>query len=226
MEYFRKDSKINAILFTRDNFDEIRKITKGNAFDFTIERRPDGACYFSLAVPGCGIQRIYENNYLVFTETGSFLRAVPKKYFEEDYTAVSTSVSKTTAQNLEALLEDLKTEKSIYSYADGADDDNDWYQRMGKVEGLDYSIDKIEKLLKDSKKNTFEDFLPCPIGTMVHEPYKFCGDGAWEIDHHYLKLEDLEKIAAGTVFIDEQDAKAYITEQESMELSSNPLVMY
>ena len=67
--------------------------------------------------------------------------------------------------------------------------------------------------------------LPCPIGTLVHEPYKFCGDGAWEIDHHYLKLEDIKKIKDGKVFIDEQDAMAYISEQESIEYSGNPLIM-
>lgn len=73
----------------------------------------------------------------------------------------------------------------------------------------------VQKLAdyEDKQEQGLLKILPCPIGTMVHEPYKFCGDGAWEIDHHYLKLEDLDKIGK-TVFVDENDAKAYIAEAE------------
>ena len=80
--------------------------------------------------------------------------------------------------------------------------------------------------LEQAKNNKFigkiTDLLPCPIGTIVHEPYKFLGDGAWEIDHHRLKLEDLEKIEKGLVFIEESDAEAYIAEQERLENSQLP----
>lgn len=67
---------------------------------------------------------------------------------------------------------------------------------------------------KKAEEQGLLKMLPCPIGTMVHEPYRFCDDGAWEIDHHYLKLEDLDKIGK-TVFVDENDAKVYIAGQEA-----------
>lgn len=70
---------------------------------------------------------------------------------------------------------------------------------------------------EDKEESGLLKILPCPIGTVVHEPYKFCGEGAWEIDHHYLKLEDLDKIGK-TVFVDENDANAYITEREAVEI--------
>jgi len=167
MEYFRKDSKTNAILFTRDNFDEIRKMTKGNAFDFTIERRPDGACYFSLAVPGHGIQRIYENNYLIFSETGSFLKAVPKKQFEEDYVSMSQATTPVDLQVFQDLLENLKSERTIYANPIGTDSDAEYYRYEGKVEGLDYAICKVEQITTSMKESS--SFLPkCNIGDHVH----------------------------------------------------------
>ena len=72
------------------------------------------------------------------------------------------------------------------------------------------------KEYEDKQEQGLLKILPCPIGTLVHEPYKFLGDGAWEIDHHYLKLEDLDKIGK-TVFVDENDAKAYIEKAEAEE---------
>lgn len=79
-----------------------------------------------------------------------------------------------------------------------------------------WSIAEALKRLQEYE-NKEEDgllkILPCPIGTIVHEPYRFLNKGAWEIDHHYLKLEDLDKIGK-TVFVDENDAKAFIKEKE------------
>ena len=76
-------------------------------------------------------------------------------------------------------------------------------------------VDKLGEL-EDKQEQGLLKILPCPIGTLVHEPYKFLGDGAWEIDHHYLKLEDLDKIGK-TVFVDENDAKSYIKQAEAEE---------
>lgn len=58
--------------------------------------------------------------------------------------------------------------------------------------------------------------LPCPVGTIVYEPYRFLNEGAWEIDRHYLRLEDLDKIGK-TVFTDEDEAKDFIKEREKEE---------
>ena len=80
----------------------------------------------------------------------------------------------------------------------------------------DWNIAEALKRLQEYE-NKEEDgllkILPCPIGTIVHEPYRFLNEDAWEIDHHYLKLEDLDKIGK-TVFVDENDAKAFIKEKE------------
>ena len=79
-----------------------------------------------------------------------------------------------------------------------------------------WSIAEALKRLQEYE-NKEEDgllkILPCPIGTIVHEPYRFLNEDAWEIDHHYLKLEDLDRIGK-TVFVDENDAKAFIKEKE------------
>ena len=92
------------------------------------------------------------------------------------------------------------------------------------IEGLHSDGDRVAVIASKFRQKTLDKVkdlslieLPCPIGTVVHEPYKFCGEGAWEIDHHYLKLEDLDKIGK-TIFVDENDAKAYIAEREAEEI--------
>lgn len=79
-------------------------------------------------------------------------------------------------------------------------------------------IKAVRKLgfFEDAEEQGLLKILPCPIGTTVHEPYRFCNKGAWEIDHHRLKLEDLDKIGK-TVFVDLKDAEAYAAEQEAKE---------
>lgn len=74
----------------------------------------------------------------------------------------------------------------------------------------------IQKLAQYEKKEELGllKLLPCPIGTIVHEPYRFCSDGAWEIDHHKITLEDLDKVGI-SVFVDIKDAENYIAEQEA-----------
>lgn len=55
--------------------------------------------------------------------------------------------------------------------------------------------------------------LTCAVGTIVYEPYQFMGEGAWEIDVHKIRLEDLEKIGK-TVFLTREDAEAALKELE------------
>lgn len=81
------------------------------------------------------------------------------------------------------------------------------------------SPELIERALKKLQdyENKEEDgslkVIPCPIHTIVHEPYRFLGVGSWEIEHHEIGIEDLDKIGK-TVFIDEADAKEYIKRKE------------
>ena len=55
--------------------------------------------------------------------------------------------------------------------------------------------------------------LPCKVGTRVHEIYQFCGCGAWEIEEHKIKLEDLDKIGK-TVFLTREEAEKALKEME------------
>ena len=55
--------------------------------------------------------------------------------------------------------------------------------------------------------------LPCRVGTRVYEIYQFCGYGAWEIEEHKIKLEDLDKIGK-TVFLTREEAEKASREME------------
>ena len=43
-------------------------------------------------------------------------------------------------------------------------------------------------------------------GDRAHEIYRFCGEGAWEVDVHQLRLEDIPRMGR-TVFTTMEDAK-------------------
>ena len=43
-KYVKLPVEIEAVKFTRDNFEEINSFTNGIAKDFTIERCPNGKC--------------------------------------------------------------------------------------------------------------------------------------------------------------------------------------
>ena len=73
----------------------------------------------------------------------------------------------------------------------------------------------IDKL---AKYETSEDegrlvVLPCKVGARVYEIYQFCGYGAWEIEEHKIKLEDLDKIGK-TVFLTREEAEKALKELE------------
>lgn len=55
--------------------------------------------------------------------------------------------------------------------------------------------------------------LPCEIGQRVYMIYQFCGKGAWEIEEHKIRLEDLENIGK-TVFLTREEAEAALKELE------------
>ena len=44
MKYRKKPVVIEAIVFTRDNFEEVVEFTNGTAHTLKIERRPNGKC--------------------------------------------------------------------------------------------------------------------------------------------------------------------------------------
>jgi len=59
--------------------------------------------------------------------------------------------------------------------------------------------------------------IPCEPGTIVYEVYKFNGDGAWEIDEHPIKLEDIPKMNK-TVFLDKKEAELVVHKLEALEI--------
>lgn len=74
---------------------------------------------------------------------------------------------------------------------------------------LNLSFDEFNKVTAAlNKLADYEDLeeqgllpkLPCKVGQRVYEIYRFLDEGAWEIDVHKIKLEDLEKIGK-TVFL-------------------------
>ena len=73
------------------------------------------------------------------------------------------------------------------------------YERLREYENLE----EQGKLLK----------LPCEIGHRVYMIYQFCGEGAWEIQEHKIRLEDLENIGK-TVFLTRQEAEDKLAEIE------------
>ena len=79
--------------------------------------------------------------------------------------------------------------------------------------GQFYAGEAIDKL---SEYETAEEegrlvVLPCKVGTRVYEIYQFCGCGAWEIEEHKIKLEDLDKIGK-TVFLTREEAEKALKE--------------
>lgn len=89
--------------------------------------------------------------------------------------------------------------------------------------GVSEDIKNIQNAIKAIKE--FEEYknlekqgkllrLPIPVGSLVYEPYRFLGEGAWEIDVHKIRLEDLEKIGK-TVFLTRKEAEAALKELES-----------
>ena len=72
------------------------------------------------------------------------------------------------------------------------------------------TLDQVKQRLfdyEDAEEQGLLIRLPCKIGDTVYEVYQFCGDGAWEIDEHKIKLEDLNKIGK-TVFLTREGAEA------------------
>ena len=78
-------------------------------------------------------------------------------------------------------------------------------------EDLEYAIWAIEELERMKSKPIIE--LPVSIGSTVYEVYKFANVGAWEIEHHKICLEDLDKIGK-TVFLTLEAAEAVVKEKE------------
>ena len=88
MIYQKRDRFIEAIQFTRENFEEVQQFTQGQAINFTIEKRPNGACFCWLEDNNGWKSKVCEGNYIVKTvEKGCYL-VVNQHFFHSNYEEV------------------------------------------------------------------------------------------------------------------------------------------
>lgn len=83
MKYREKPAEIEAVQFTRRNWDEITEFTGGKAKNFTIERRPYGKCYCHV-VSEIGAALVNEGDFIVMTSSG-FFKPIPERFFLDRY---------------------------------------------------------------------------------------------------------------------------------------------
>jgi hypothetical protein len=85
--YRKKPVDIEAIQFTRDNFDKIWEFTNSTAFNFTVERRIDGVA--TCIIPTLEGQHIaIEGDYIIKGVEGEFYPCKPsifEKTYEQSY---------------------------------------------------------------------------------------------------------------------------------------------
>ena len=82
-KYKKKPVEIEAVKFTRSNFDEITSFTKGTAHSFTIERRMNGKC--TCIIPTLEGKHIAtENDFIIKGVNGEFYPCKPD-IFEKTY---------------------------------------------------------------------------------------------------------------------------------------------
>ena len=87
MKYRKLPIEIDAIQFTRNNFDEVVSFTNGSAHDLTIERRPGGRC--TCIIPTLEGQHIAnEGDYIIKGVHGEFYPCKPD-IFVKTYELVS-----------------------------------------------------------------------------------------------------------------------------------------
>lgn len=123
--------------------------------------------------------------------------------------------------------EDLENRlQSVYGECDGLLEK--LVEHLERHEGVDLPEPVFKaRLLTDGEVDRWEEYknleeqkkllkLRVPIGSLVYEPYQFMGNGAWEIDAHKIRLEDLDKIGK-SVFLTMEEAEAALKELEGKE---------
>ena len=81
--YRRKPETINALKFTRNNFDEIVSFSEGAATHFEIERTPKGVAS-CLVANRVGLVYLVEGDYLIRDDNGHFSKMKDCE-FEKQY---------------------------------------------------------------------------------------------------------------------------------------------
>ena len=80
--YITKPCEIQAIQFTRNNFDKVVKFTEGNAFNLIIERCPNGNCYCEIKTLE-GNMTATENDYIIRGLRGEYYPCKPDVFLKK-----------------------------------------------------------------------------------------------------------------------------------------------
>lgn len=85
-KYQKKPVVVDAILFTRNSFDDVVKFTSGTAHSFRIERRPDGKC--TCVIPTLEGEHIAtEGDYIIRGVKGEYYPCKPD-IFHQTYSSL------------------------------------------------------------------------------------------------------------------------------------------
>lgn len=82
-KYIKKPVVIEAIKFTRDNWDKVYEFTNGIASDMVIERCPNGKCWCTVSTLE-GDYKAMEGDYIIKGVKGEFYPCKPD-IFEQTY---------------------------------------------------------------------------------------------------------------------------------------------
>lgn len=88
---------------------------------------------------------------------------------------------------------------------------NSYHEGYGRIQ-VGCAVEKLAEYEDLEEQNRLLK-LPCEIGQRVYMIYQFCGKGAWEIEEHKIRLEDLKNIGK-TVFLTREEAEAALEELE------------
>ena len=94
-----------------------------------------------------------------------------------------------------------------------------------RIRAIDQAYANQAKELMGYKRDEEQGLLlrlPCKMdeNTKVYEIYRFCGEGAWEIEEHYIKFSDLKKIGM-TVFLTHEVAEKALAEMEDQSMCND-----
>lgn len=149
---------IEAIQFTRNNFDEIKAFTNNTAYNFTTERCINGKCYCYLNHNGAKFQ-VNETDYII--KYGIEFRVMKEKEFEERYKLYTEKEYATSDENKIIIkswedFKNIKSETHRLLYSDDMI--------------IIYNLSEPEKIVYSLTKSKYND---TPVNTIIDELLKY-----------------------------------------------------
>lgn len=86
MKYRKKPVEIEAIQFSRSNWEEVKQFTNNTAHSLIIERRPDGKCFCTIPTLE-GEHIANEGDFIIKGVEGEFYPCKPQ-IFEKTYEVI------------------------------------------------------------------------------------------------------------------------------------------